>query len=156
MKERYEVKVAVFLIITRIYNGKKQILLQKRKNTGYMDGKYDMACSGHLEKGETLTHALVREAKEELGISINETDLKLVHTLHPYEEGYLNFFFSTVEYKGIPKIMEEEKCEDLNWFDIDNLPENIIPKIKNVIKNIESDINYDDGDFSYQKLNMKK
>ncbi len=50
MKERYQSKVAVFLILTREVNGQTQILLQERYNTGYMDGKYDTACSGHLEK----------------------------------------------------------------------------------------------------------
>lgn len=63
MKERYETKVAVFLILTRKVNGQTEILLQRRCNTGYMDGQYDMACSGHLEKGESLSRALAREAK---------------------------------------------------------------------------------------------
>lgn len=49
MKERYGSKVTVFLVLTRTENGRKQVLLQKRCNTGYMDGQYDMACSGHLE-----------------------------------------------------------------------------------------------------------
>ena len=89
MKDRYDSKVIVFLILTRVNNGKKQILLQKRKNTGYMDGKYDMACSGHLEKRETLSQAVVREAKEEIGITINEMDLELVSVIHPYQENYL-------------------------------------------------------------------
>ena len=46
MKHRYESKVTVFLVLTRTVNGKKEVLLQRRCNTGYMDGKYDMACSG--------------------------------------------------------------------------------------------------------------
>ena len=52
MKQRYQSKVVVFLILTKQFNGKKQILLQERHNTAYMDGQYDMACSGHLEKGK--------------------------------------------------------------------------------------------------------
>lgn len=49
MKERYKSKVAVFLILTREEKGQKQVLLQERCNTGYMDGKYDTSRSGHLE-----------------------------------------------------------------------------------------------------------
>ena len=52
MKKCYESKVAVFLVLTRETNKGTEILLQRRCNTGYMDGKYDMACSGHLESGE--------------------------------------------------------------------------------------------------------
>ena len=82
--ERYKSKVAVFLILTREENGKEQVLLQERCNTGYMDGKYDTACSGHLEQGESLSMAIVREAKEEIDIDVDEKDLKLVALIHPY------------------------------------------------------------------------
>lgn len=152
MKKRYESKVAVFLILVRKVNGKIEILLQRRCNTGYMDGKYDMACSGHLEKGESLSMALVREAKEEIDLDIKEENLKLVSVIHPYKEDYINAFFITEKYEGTPKIMEHNKCDDLRWFDLDDLPENITIRNKNVIKNIQKGIIYDDGDFSLQKI----
>lgn len=152
MKKRYESKVAVFLILMRKVNGKIEILLQRRCNTGYMDGKYDMACSGHLEKGESLSMALVREAKEEIDLDIKEENLKLVSVIHPYKEDYINVFFITEKYEGTPKIMEHNKCDDLRWFDLDDLPENITIRNKNVIKNIQKGIIYDDGDFSLQKI----
>lgn len=45
-KEAYRNDIAVFLILTRVdENGKREILLQKRKNTGYMDGMYDLAAA---------------------------------------------------------------------------------------------------------------
>lgn len=150
MKERYQSKVAVFLILTREENGKTEILLQERYNTGYMDGKYDAACSGHLEKGESVSMALVRETKEEIGIDINEKDLRFVELIHSYKEDYINVFFTTKKYSGTPKIMEPEKCDDLRWFDIENLPENIFPRIKNVLININKGILYDDADFTHQ------
>ena len=152
MKERYQSKVAVFLILTKEVDGQTYILLQKRYNTGYMDGKYDTACSGHLEKGESLSMALIREAKEEIDLEIKEEDLQLVSIIHPYQEDYINVFFTTNKYVGIPKIMEPNKCDDLKWFDINKLPENIIMRIKNVLENIKRGIIYDDGNFSHQKL----
>lgn len=151
MKERYESKVAVFLVLTRKVNGKTEILLQRRCNTGYMDGKYDMACSGHLEKGESLSMALVREAKEEINLDIKE-DLRLISVVHPYKEDYINVFFTTDKYEGTPTIMEPNKCDDLQWFDLNELPENITTRNRNVIKNIQKGIIYDDGDFSHQKM----
>ena len=156
MKLRYETKVAAFLVLTRMVDGKKEVLLQKRCNTGYMDGKYDMACSGHLEEGETLAKAVVREAKEEIDIKINPQHLELVSIIHPHKENYINIFFTTQKYQGTPKIMEKDKCDDLRWFEIDNLPDNTIERIKNVLKNMQNGIIYDDGDFSCQKFKERQ
>ena len=38
---------------------------------------HDFACSGHVERGESYTSALVREAKEEIGITLKEEDFML-------------------------------------------------------------------------------
>lgn len=150
-KERYQTKVAVFLMLTRVKEGVKEILLQKRVNTGYMDNMYDMACSGHLEKGESLAHATIREAKEEIGIDVKEEDLKMVALIHPYQDDYLNVFFETEKYEGTPEIKEPNKCDDLKWFNINDLPENTIVRIRNVLENIKRDIIYDDDNFTNQK-----
>ena len=47
----------------------QEILLQKRHNTGYMDGMWDCSVAGHVENGESMKMALLREAKEEIGIN---------------------------------------------------------------------------------------
>jgi len=44
-------------------------LLHRRQNTGYMDGLWDFAGSGHVDGGETA-----RECREELGISVRPED----------------------------------------------------------------------------------
>lgn len=155
MKERYSSKVVVFLVLKRIINEKIEVLLQKRINTGYMNNMYDVACSGHLEKGESISQAIVREAFEELGITINEKDIELLTVVHPFQEDYLRFFFTTDKFEGIPMIKEIEKCGDLSWFSIDNLPENTIESIKSVLINIRLGINYDDGEFQRQKFKIK-
>ena len=151
MSNRFQTTVTVFLVLTRKINGCTEILLQERCNTGYMDGKYDTACSGHLEPNESLSMAVVREAKEEINLDINEKDLEFVSLIHPYEENYINVFFSAKKFSGTPQIMELDKCSNLEWFDIDNLPKNTIPRIRHVIKNIQKGILYDDGIFSFQK-----
>lgn len=142
-KERYKTKVAVFLKLTRKINGNIEVLLQKRCNTGYMDGMYDMACSGHLEKGETLAQAVIREANEEIGIKIKTEDLKLLSVLHLYKEDYIHIFFETKRYEGSPEIKEKDKCSDLRWFNINELPENIIANVKKVLENIQKGRIYD-------------
>ena len=62
MKEkRVSVNVTVALILISDNN----VLLMKRCNTGYEDGKYALP-AGHIEEGESLKTAMVRETSEEI------------------------------------------------------------------------------------------
>jgi mutator protein MutT len=147
MNEKYSSRLAVNLVLTRINNEKKEILLQLRQNTGYMDNMYDFACSGHVEKGESFKMALVREAKEEIGILLKEEDLKFLGVNHDYLGDHVQIFFKTTNYIGEPKVCEPEECGGLLWSNIDNLPKNIIPYVANVIEDIKLGIMYDDMNF---------
>lgn len=149
MKERYKLRCAVFLILTKIENGKEYILLQRRQNTGILDGKYDVSCSGHLEAGETLKQAMKRETKEEIGIDIFEDKLELSSVMHANfsDSEYLLIAFSTKDYKGMPTIMEDDKCSDLKWFEIDNLPDDIADTRRIMIDNYLNDNNYNEYGF---------
>ena len=77
--------------------------------------------------------------------------LRLVALIHEYQDEYINVFFTVDKYEGIPKIMEPNKCDNLQWFNIDELPENTIMRVRNVLINMQKGIIYDDGNFSHQK-----
>lgn len=143
MNERYSCKLVTDLMITRKSekDGETEILLSLRKNTGYRDGEYELP-GGHVEAGEDIMQAMVREAKEELLIDIKEKNLKIVHILHHYNGDRMNFVLSTDCYEGKIQIGEPDCCEKLEWFNIHNLPTNIIPKIKKTIEKIRDGIFY--------------
>ena len=111
-----------------------KILLQKRKGSKLWPGYYALP-AGHIDEGETQYDALVREAKEELGIEINPNDIinnYVVLRRNFFEidgktlEPYIDYYFEIKKYNGIPKIIEEDKCEELFWADINSLPEPFI------------------------------
>lgn len=146
MKERFKAPCAVFVILERECEGRREILLQKRQNTGYMDGYWDLAASGHVEHGESLKTATVREAKEEIGIDFLEKDLELACMAHKFFKNeditYYDVYFKVHKYTAEIKIGEPHKCSELCWFDIDKLPEKLIDNRGETLFNYFKGINY--------------
>ena len=141
-KERHKVIPASYLVL--IKNGK--ILLQRRFNTGYEDGKYSMV-AGHVDKGETFTRCIIRETEEESGMILKTENLKVAHIMcrnSGTEENNerVDIFFVAEKWYGKIENREPHKCDDLSWFDLDNLPANIIPYIKQAIDCIKNKIFY--------------
>ena len=123
-------KSAVHMIICK----DNKILVQKRKGSKLWPGYYALP-AGHIDKGENQYDALIREAQEELGIVINLKKIinsyvvlrrNYIEINGKVLEPYIDYYFEIEEYEGIPKIIEEDKCDELIWVDINNLPEPFI------------------------------
>lgn len=100
-----------------------------------MDGYYHVP-AGHMDGNERLIDALVRESKEEVGISIKSGDAKLVHTMHNKSDTErLAFFFEVKKWKGQPQNLEPEKHSEICWFKLQKLPQGIVPYAKEAIRN---------------------
>lgn len=132
-KKRIKITPCVFLYIKR---GDK-ILLSRRFNTGYKDGNYSLA-SGHIKKGEILEEALIREAKEELGITIKKEDIFLIYIMNreTTEGGRIDFVFTVSKWGGEINNNEPNKCDRLAWFNAEKLPKNIITYVKVMLDGI--------------------
>ena len=123
--------VAVYLLLLR----EERVLMLRRHNTGYADGNYSVI-AGHVEQDERVTHALVREAAEEVGIRIEASALQFVHVMQ--RQGvdglvYVDFFFLAEYWEGQVQNGEPAKCDDLQWFPIAALPTNTIPYVREVL-----------------------
>src|SRR3989344_9380502 len=94
--EKYRVKVTpiVYLMLTKENN----ILLLRRYNTGFHDGLYSFP-AGHVEQGEGLIQAVIREGREEIGIESKLEDLNLVHVMH-LDGVRIGFLFRTEKWEG--------------------------------------------------------
>ena len=147
MEERYTSRVIVDLLLSRKNkDNNDEILLSLRKNTGHDDGKYELP-GGHVEEGEDIIDAMIREAKEELNINVKRDNLEIVHILHHYKGNALKFILKANAYDGNLTIGEPDKCEELKWFSINSLPENMIEKVRKSIIEIYNNIFYDNSDF---------
>ncbi len=127
-EQRQLFKSAVFVVLQ---NDAGEYLLQERINTGYMDDHYDLSATGHVEPNESIIDAVIREAKEEIGVIIQPEDLQLVmNTQMNDSENYLNFIFESRKWEGVPKVCEPDKCGNLAWFTENNLPRRVTPTVR--------------------------
>lgn len=137
MKERFKITPACYLILIR--DG--ETLLLRRFNTGFQDGNYGLV-AGHLDGDESFRDAMVREAQEEAGIVVDKEDLNIVHIMHRSKIDTtgerIDLFLTTEKWEGEIKNMEPEKCDELSWFPLNNLPANTIPYIREVLENIQN------------------
>ncbi len=143
-QHRFTLIPAVFIVVRK----DNQILLLRRKGTGYMDGYYSLP-AGHIDGSEPAIVAACREAKEEVGLDLKPEDLHLVHTMHEQAEGHerMNLGFEVMHYTGKPKNMEPNKCDELRWATLDKLPENIVPSIRFLLEKIAAGEPYSDFNF---------
>ncbi|RPI94557.1 MAG: NUDIX domain-containing protein [Chloroflexi bacterium] len=123
-----------------------QVLLLRRFNTGYADGQYSVP-AGHLDGGETVMAAARREAEEETGLQLDMENMVFSSVLHRMEEEErVDFFVHVRQWQGEPLNTEPDKCDELRWVNLDELPENIIPYVKQAIHNHGAGIVFNEFD----------
>nr|WP_165350564.1 NUDIX domain-containing protein [Xylanimonas protaetiae] len=131
---RFRVVPAAYVFLLReTPSGPDEVLLQLRQGTGFMDGHWAAGAAGHVEADESVLGAAVREAREELGVTIDPADLSPLTVMHRGQPGgpaldqRVDMFFAARRWSGEPRTEEVTKSADLRWFPLDALPEPVVP-----------------------------
>jgi ADP-ribose pyrophosphatase YjhB (NUDIX family) len=148
---------AVFPVTVHLlFFHENQVLLLRRFNTGYEDGNYSVP-AGHLDGGETVRMAAQREALEEVGVCIGIEDIIFASVMHrnsddtPQGTGErVDFFVHIREWQGEPFNAEPDKCDQLRWCNVNALPENIIPYVRQAIQNFRDGVVFEE--FGWDKI----
>jgi 8-oxo-dGTP diphosphatase len=120
-----------------------EVLLQLRRGTGYLDGHW-ATLAGHVDPGESVHEAAVREAAEEAGIGIDPADLEPLTTLHRFERGgpaveqRCDVFFVVRRWSGDPAPAEPDKAERMQWFSLAALPDPVVPHERLVLDGLRA------------------
>ena len=105
------------------------------KQTSQNGGKYTLI-GGAMEAREMPKRALIRESNEESGIILKEKDLKLVHTLFKQKASDLRIvmYFKATVWQGDIESREPNKFKRVSWMPMHDLPKNLSPTVKHVLK----------------------
>jgi ADP-ribose pyrophosphatase YjhB (NUDIX family) len=112
-----------------IQNGDGRILLQQRSDNGLWG-----LPGGSVEIGESVRDAIVREVREETGLTVEVVRLVGVYSdptvqIVRYPDGnvvhYISTFFACRILGGTLQTCDETL--DLKFFDPDNLPQDLVP-----------------------------
>jgi 8-oxo-dGTP diphosphatase len=118
----------VFLLLTR----NDHVLLALRQGTGFADGMWNLP-SGKAENSETAVVAVIREAREELGIQLAGRDISYAATVHcrnSHTDTRIGVFFQATAKDtplGTPYNAEPHKCAQIAWYPMNLLPSTTMP-----------------------------
>ncbi len=141
MTDRFQVVPAAYLLLLRGAGDDLEVLLQLRgQETSYMAGHWATGAAGHVEAGESVVAAAVREAAEELGVVVPPADVEPLCTVQrtlpgcadPVEQR-VDFFLTTRSWTGEPSVQEAAKCAALRWCRPGALPEPMVPHERHVL-----------------------
>jgi len=123
-----------------VFNSAKEVLIAQRSlDKAYDPGKWGPSVAGTLEEGETYASNAIKEAKEEIGLSLAEKDLipgayRFAQTKHKY---FYQSFFVKADIP-IEDFAFQEEVEQLRWIPIDILLEWVSQKPDDFIESFRT------------------
>jgi 8-oxo-dGTP diphosphatase len=102
------------------------VLLAKRAGVRYGEGLWGLP-GGHVENGESLIDAAVRELREEVGVIVQPSHVQPLGVTR-YAEGDIwgaDFFFLTRHWSGEPQPITQ--CSEVAWHAPTALPRGTLP-----------------------------
>lgn len=130
MSERHLTRTAVFVILEK----DNKIFFLRRANTGWADGMLTVP-AGHVDKGDFIKEAAIKETKEEACVDVQAEDLEFVHVDYIRDE-YVNFYFRAQKWTGEPGFGEPHLASEALWIDKNNMPEDVTPQLKRLLQQI--------------------
>jgi 8-oxo-dGTP diphosphatase len=139
--DRFATVIDVHVILRRA----GQVLLLRRAGDVYATGQFCLP-SGHMEQGESICQAAVRETLEETGIILDHAALRHVLSIHQRNPGTadtrIGFAFTASEWDGEPVNAEPHKHSQLKWADPAVLPADTAEYTAAVITAVERGLTF--------------
>ncbi len=107
-----------------IFNENGEVFLIRREPKAKNEVGHWTIPGGTLEFNETMEECVRREVFEEIGVEIElDGQLPAIDHIIPDEgQHWVTNIFPARVLNGEPENLEPEKCDEIGWFPLDNLP----------------------------------
>ena len=124
------------LWLLRRREGRTEILLQKRAQTKSFPGCYDISSAGHIPAGNEYRESALRELREELGVTAEDSDLVCCGDKYiiwddvffgkPYHDRqYTRIFLMWTDLDENQFTLQEEEVDSVLWMDFEKCIEGV-------------------------------
>ncbi len=130
-----------------IINSKKEILLQHRdKSSMEYPNMWDVSAGGHITAGDTSLDTAINEVKEELGLDINSSDVKLVKILtkkdvskngNYIDNSFEDIYITRKDLEIDSLKMQEGEVQNLKWFSFSEFDEMVKSRNTELVPHFE-------------------
>lgn len=141
-------KGGVGIIVIKTENGKQSIMLHQRK--GSLGKNYWGSGGGHLELGESLKEAALRELSEEAGSDVKVSNVRFLCVYNFTEmqpKHYVDVSFVADWVSGEPVNNAPKETTDWQWFDIEDLPSPLFPPLYKYLEALRTGQTFFDDSF---------
>lgn len=100
-----------------LLNENDEILIQKRSdNLEVCPGKWEISASGHVDSGENELDAAVRETKEEVGVSLDKNNIKLIKR-YIHKDAITDTYIARIR-NNTNITLQKEEVADAKWISL--------------------------------------
>ena len=148
MKNQPYPKIGVGVIVIKKENDNSYIMLHQRK--GSLGKNYWGSGGGHLELGESLQDAALRELSEEAGADLvvgNVTFLGVMNFTEMQPKHYVDISFAAEWRSGEPTNNSPRETTDWQWFNLNDLPSPLFPPVATYLTALKTGQNFFDSAF---------
>lgn len=141
MSEQY-VRVGFGVMILnddKVLLGKRHDDAEKASSEMHGEGTWTMP-GGKLHFQETFEGGAIRETREETGIQLQESDLKLISITNNRvpDAHFLTLGFLVQSCKQEPQVMEPDEITEWQWFSLGELPPKVFPPSRQILDHFKS------------------
>lgn len=118
------VGIAIVFLFRRNSEGELELLWQKRSDKiDRYPGDYDISAGGHINLGESIVEAAIRETREEIGVVVSPDELGFV-TMYPFNKNRFAWIFAA-DWTGKEDAFcfDDKEVSEVRWVPLKNTDE---------------------------------